>query len=398
LLKKQFNGDIIQNQKEIKGSAWMSPKTNYREDIQEEWYSFTSALDYYLGGTLSYYTNLIFPDSQVVRVSDDGEVNSVRWHSMGMAFDPRSEIFGFYGNGQLLERQPYKLDSVAFRYLYEKYNDNALKDELVVQVYKTDKVNRYSWTSSQEPWATVGFDSVTLDGLDYNQEIRYELSYDDTANWSGGMYKWLQFPINLDVEKADDPIVVVTFTFQPAYSYNLGDTLYGSDPHKPYKKLNNFWHQMFYDQDATQLASYNNGLLMNYEIRYEPILGTDFGYKYLPGNAFSVSYYPYMLFKITYDADWFDAIEDETVQVNIGQVYPNPSMGKSKVTVKLENAAKVSVELVNPLGQTTVAVEESRLYAGEHHLDINTSDLDAGVYFVKVNVGDYTSTQRLLVQ
>lgn len=398
VVKKQFSGDRIENQKVIKETPWTSPKSLYREDTQEEWYSFTSALDYYLGGTLQYYTNLIFPDTSPVRVNADGEVNHVRWHSMGMAFDPRDEIFGFYGNGQLERRQPYKVDSIAFRYLYEKYNDAALKDELVIQVYNADKVDRYNWTTSQEPWATVEFDKNTLNGTDYSQEIRYELDYDDTAMWSGGAYKWLQFPINMDVAKTEHPVVAVTFTFQPAYSYQLYDTLYGSAPHTPYKKLNNFWHQMFYDMDGTQLANYNNGLVMNYEIRYDAILGPDFGYRYLPGNAFSASYYPYMLFKITYDADWVDAISEDNVNFKVGEVYPNPSVGMSKVTVKLENAAIVSVDLVNPLGQTVNAIESGRLTAGEHHLDLNTSNLEAGIYFVKVNVGDYSSTQRILVQ
>ncbi|MBT3302454.1 MAG: T9SS type A sorting domain-containing protein [Bacteroidetes bacterium] len=398
IVQKQFKGDIIENQKVIKGTEWTSPTTVYREDIKESWFSFTSALDYYLGGTMQYYTNLIFPDTQLVRVATDGAVSSVRWHSMGMALDPRSEIFKFFQDEQTLRRQPYKVDSIAFRYLYEKYNDAALKDEIVIQVYNADKVDRYSWTSSQEPWATVEFDSVTLNGLDYSQEIRYELSYDDTANWSGGAYKWLQFPVNMNVEKAEQPAIAVTFRFEPAYSYQLGDTLYGSDAYEPYKKHNNFWHQMFYDMDGTQLEDYNNGLIMNYEIRYAPILGPSFGYRYLPGNAFSVSYYPYMIFKVTYDADWVDAISEENVSFKVGEVYPNPSVGESKVTVKLENAANVSVDLINPLGKTISAIESGRLHAGEHHLELNTNNLDAGVYFVKVNVGDYSSTQRLLVQ
>ncbi|MBT3424243.1 MAG: hypothetical protein HN431_15690, partial [Bacteroidetes bacterium] len=170
IVQKQFKGDIIENQKVIKGTEWTSPTTVYREDIKESWFSFTSALDYYLGGTMQYYTNLIFPDTQLVRVATDGAVSSVRWHSMGMALDPRSEIFKFFQDEQTLRRQPYKVDSIAFRYLYEKYNDAALKDEIVIQVYNADKVDRYSWTSSQEPWATVEFDSVTLNGLDYSQE------------------------------------------------------------------------------------------------------------------------------------------------------------------------------------------------------------------------------------
>ncbi|MFC2114747.1 T9SS type A sorting domain-containing protein, partial [Bacteroidota bacterium] len=297
---------------------------------------------------------------------------------------------------------PYRLDSIAFYYMYQKYNDSALKDQLVVQFYDQSKVKYYVWqTTPVEPWVTAEYDKNTLSGTDYTKEIVKELDYNDTATLEGGTYRWMSFAVNMDIAKANNPVCAVTFTFKPAYSYNIGDTLY-ADPsqQQPYKKLNSFWHRMYHDGDGTPVYSYNNGMLMNYEVRYGLLTGNmaQLNYKYLPGSAFSATFYPYMIFKITYDADWVESISEGDVSFKVGEVYPNPSVGASKLTVKLENPAVVSVDIVNPLGQTIRAIDEQNFKVGEHHMDLITADLASGVYFVKVNVGEFSSTQRLLVQ
>jgi len=397
----RLNGEIPNDPVLIKATDWPVSQPSYRETIKSEWYSFTSALDFFLGGTMKYFTNAIFPDTFVQRISNDGTKSYVKWHSMGLAFDPRDDMWPLSNYDQLEKKQPYKVDSIAFRYLYEKYNDNAIKDKLIIQFYNADKVDRYNWTTTQEPWATVEYDTTTLSGVDYTQQIVYDLDYKDTASWSGGQYKWLSFPVNIDVPKTTHPIFATTFTFKPGYSYKFNDTLSNLDPNqpnKPYKKLNDFWHQMFYDPDGTQLSSYNNGLVMNYQMRYGKFLGDQFGWRYLPGNAFSAAYYPYIIYKITYDNDWVDAINESNVNFKVGQVYPNPNSGSAKLTLRLENAGNVSIEFINVLGQSVKVMDEINVNTGEHVYELNTSSLNPGMYSLKVTVDGVSSTQNIIVK
>ncbi|NLJ07998.1 MAG: T9SS type A sorting domain-containing protein [Sphingobacteriales bacterium] len=401
IVSQKLNGEIPKDPKLIQATEWPAFQAPYREDIKSEWYSFTSALDFFLGGTMRYFTNAIFPDTFVQRVNNDGTTSYVKWHSMGLAFDPRDDMWPLSDYDQLEKKQPYRVDSIAFRYLYEKFNSDAVKDKLVIQFYNADKVDRYNWTSTQEPWATVEYDTTTLSGVDFTQQIIYELEYKDTATWESGQYKWLSFPVNIDVPKTTHPIFVTTFTFKPAYSYKFNDTLINFDTNqknKPYKKLNAFYHQMFYDPDGTQLTSYNNGLVMNYQMRYGKFLGDNFGWRYLPGNAFSVSYYPYIIYKITYDNDWVDAINEGNVSFKVGEIYPNPARQNAKLAVNLMNAGNVSIEFVNALGQSVKVMDNEKVQAGEHVYTLNTSDLVPGMYIVKVTVDGYSSTQNLLVK
>lgn len=396
----RINADIPQDYKTIKATEWPVNQPTYRETNKSEWYSFTSAMDFYLGGTMRYFTNAIFPDSMVQRINSDGTKGYVKWHSMGMVFDPRDDMWPLSNYDQLEKKQPYKVDSIAMRYLYEKYNDNAIKDKLVIQFYNSDKVA--PWTMGQEPFGTVEFDSFTLSGKDYTQQIVYNLEYKDTASWASGQYKWLSFPVSIDVPKSTRPIFATTFTFKPSYSYKFGDTLTNLDPNQvnlPYKKLNNFWHQMFYDPASTALTSYNNGIVMNFETRYHKLAGgiAVLNGKYLPGTAFTNAYYPYVIFKITYDNDWVDAINENSVNFKVGQVYPNPSKNIAKIALNLENAGNLNVEFINTLGQSIVAIDNVMVSAGEHVYELNTTNLTPGIYTVKVSVNSVFSTQNMIV-
>jgi len=374
-------------------------KSSSREDIKSEWYSFTSALNYYLGGTLKYYSNYIFPDSLPRRFFTDGDPQYLRWHSVGISFDPNDELYSLFGQDRLLRRQPYTLDSIAFRYIYEKHNDNDLKDELVIQIYHTSKVDYYSFTTSGERFATVEFDSNTLSGLDFHQEIKYELDYDDTATFEGGVYKWLQFPVNLAVPKPSPMhanVTVVTLLFKPKYSYNLGDTF--TAPTQPYKKLNSFWYQQFYDESSYNMAYYSNGLMMNYQIRYDRAFGYSYGYRYLPGSAWESAQYPYILFKITYDKDYVESINDPDNSFKVARVYPNPSVGNANLDINLDNTAIVSIDVLNTLGQIVNRIDDTEYTAGEHKLSFSTSDLNPGVYVVRVTVNGVPTTQSLIIE
>lgn len=401
IISQRLNGEIPQDPKLIKATEWPVNQTSYREDIRSNWYSFVSAMDFYLGGTMRYFTNAIFPDTFVVRLNSDHTNSYVKWHSIGTAFDPRDDMWPLSDFDQLEKRQPYKVDSIAFRYLYEKFNSDAIKDKLIIQFYNADKVDRYQWTSTQEPFATVEFDTTTLSGVDFTQQIVYDLEYKDTATWESGRYKLLFFPVNIDVPKTTHPIFVTTVTFKPSYSYKFNDTLLNFDTslkNLPYKKLNAFYHQMYYDPDRTQLTSYNNGLLLNYQIRYSKLLGDTYGWRYLPGGVFGVAYYPYMIYKITYDNDWVDAINEDNISFKVGEIYPNPARKNAKLAINLSNSANVSIEFLNVLGQSIKVMDNQMIQSGDHVYTLSTEDLLPGMYVVKVTVDGYTSTQNLLVK
>jgi hypothetical protein len=377
----------------------------YRTDIRSEWYNFMSPLSSW-AGNVSRFSSILFPDTMATVPYQDDQGNYYMghygWHSFGQAFDPRSIIYEAFGQNRLLPRQPYTLDSIAFLYFYDKYNDNATKDQLVVKVYGPDELS--FWTIGQEPnrqpFCSVPFTRNPFESTDEREEIVDQLDFEDTNSITGRFYGLKMYGLNsFDVDYGGGP-VAVTITYYPGQNYNLGDTLgIWTSIDTPYKPLNVFRVRRYYDESQTPLPNYNNGFFVNSQQRYaDEWGGPSYGTQYIPGLAWGVSYYTYVSFKITYDADWVDAVEEINENVTLGKIYPNPATNFANLSLSLDNSEYVKIDLVNSLGQTVKTVSDGQLGSGRHLIEMNTTDLNKGVYFVRVAVNDNVVTERFIVE
>ena len=79
-------------------------------------------------------------------------------------------------------------------------------------------------------------------------------------------------------------------------------------------------------------------------------------------------------------------------------VFPNPSRDESTISYQvLSGAQPVAVRLTDLLGREVRTLLATMQTAGFHELKVNMNDLAAGIYLVKVQVGDKTATRRLEV-
>jgi hypothetical protein len=77
-------------------------------------------------------------------------------------------------------------------------------------------------------------------------------------------------------------------------------------------------------------------------------------------------------------------------------VYPNPASDIANVLFSTEENSTVSLAVVNTLGQTVYTNNLGNVN-GAQNVSINTSDLDAGMYFVNVTVNGTVSTERISI-
>tara|TARA_Y100000385_G_C13058004_1_gene622937 strand:- start:1295 stop:1867 length:573 start_codon:yes stop_codon:yes gene_type:complete len=77
-------------------------------------------------------------------------------------------------------------------------------------------------------------------------------------------------------------------------------------------------------------------------------------------------------------------------------VYPNPADDIAGVELDLIDRSDVTLNLVNSLGQT-IYTSAKTLDAGVQKIEVPTSILSAGLYFVNVNVNGISKTLRLNV-
>jgi len=371
-----------------------------RADVHN-YYNFVRTLDNWTSNGNS-FSSVLFPDTNtLVRYSDGAGglvLGYVSWCSVGASFDPRSALYAdFYGDDyQLEDSEPYTLDTLLFLYTYERFTSDDVVDTLVIQLWATDKLSYYTWTTNSEPFATVDYNAATGEGTNYTQEFRIPLTINDTFTFATGMWGiWQQIiPGGMELEGP----VAATWTFKPGYSYSTDDTMGGEwDNPVPYKPLNTFQFSLYQDNEAWPLESYNNGLLVPNWERYDK--WPEPHHRYFAGTGWtSYSYYVNTYFGISFDDAWINSIEDVDANFAVGDVYPNPADISAKLGVELKNTSNLKVEVLNSLGQVMEVITNDTYPAGQHTIDINTSELESGMYICRISAGNSTITKQMLVR
>jgi len=86
---------------------------------------------------------------------------------------------------------------------------------------------------------------------------------------------------------------------------------------------------------------------------------------------------------------------DEVEAINFN-IYPNPANDYLNVVLNADNDS-YRVDMVNMLGQTVLTSNINNSISGDV-ITLNTSDLNAGIYMVKITVNGKTSTQKVTIQ
>ncbi len=79
------------------------------------------------------------------------------------------------------------------------------------------------------------------------------------------------------------------------------------------------------------------------------------------------------------------------------EIYPNPAGDFTTIHLNLDDANTVSYSVKNSLGQTVINDVKSNLQSGINNVNINTSNLANGIYFVTLQVGTRNINARILV-
>jgi thiol-disulfide isomerase/thioredoxin len=87
---------------------------------------------------------------------------------------------------------------------------------------------------------------------------------------------------------------------------------------------------------------------------------------------------------------------DENSGMSSLSIYPNPAVSVANVTLNLNEEANVTISIVNTLGQNVYTNALGNVN-GTQNVQINTTDLNEGIYLVNVTVNGNTTTQRISI-
>jgi hypothetical protein len=98
--------------------------------------------------------------------------------------------------------------------------------------------------------------------------------------------------------------------------------------------------------------------------------------------------------KLTSDA----GIEDNSFVPGISFLnYPNPFTDKTFIEFDLPKSAKVTIDVLNILGQSVDTVVETRFQGGRHTVEWTPKDIPSGIYFCRMQAASYIGTKKLLI-
>jgi hypothetical protein len=81
----------------------------------------------------------------------------------------------------------------------------------------------------------------------------------------------------------------------------------------------------------------------------------------------------------------------------LDQNYPNPFNPSTVVRYSIPNDAVVTLKVFNIIGQQVATLVDQKQAAGNYSVTFDASKLSSGVYFYKINAGQYVSTKKMLL-
>lgn len=81
----------------------------------------------------------------------------------------------------------------------------------------------------------------------------------------------------------------------------------------------------------------------------------------------------------------------------LNQNYPNPFNPFTTIKYALPQASQVNLSVFNTLGQRVALLVDEKQEPGYHEVNFNAAGLTSGVYFYKIQAGEYTETKKLIL-
>ncbi len=379
----------------------------------ERWYNYGQTMDVFFSGESVLFANNLFPDSTILFQYADGP--GTPWiHALGDVLDVTSQFFNnpMMHNQELAlsKHSTYTLDSISMIAIYDRnLVDPNIVDTLVFEVVVNGDLSSWYFAGGNVN-ANLGADTVSFRGLEYysaNNELDhpakfvYKLPLDEQV-YADSLSNGLHI---LSIATPDLPTILageyvgLAVKFIPGYTWT---------PHTDFlNDMNRIRFLSFKQQDNSfplySKGDYNVSYIVPKDVRYD--MAGNWNGMYIPsfaymGNQPTYSYeHHWILYKITCET------ECGTVDVNnitkdnsmvLGDAYPNPTAQGNLINIPVSLSSDARLVIRNVIGQE-IFVNEN-LKEGYQVIEINTNDMQSGLYFYTLEMGNETATKKFIVQ
>ena len=88
---------------------------------------------------------------------------------------------------------------------------------------------------------------------------------------------------------------------------------------------------------------------------------------------------------------------EQPTSFKLGRNYPNPFNARTTIDFELSRPSFVKLDIYDIIGQKITAPVNNYLEIGQHHILFDASDLASGIYFYRLQCGQYHDTKKMLL-
>ena len=110
--------------------------------------------------------------------------------------------------------------------------------------------------------------------------------------------------------------------------------------------------------------------------------------------------YTYRLKQVDYDGTFAYSNEinvevSTPVKFELSQNYPNPFNPSTKISFSIPQNSEVTLTIFNVLGQEVTKLVNGFMEAGNHTIDFNAAGFNSGIYFYKLEAGNFSEVRKM---
>jgi hypothetical protein len=353
-----------------------------------------------------------------MNVSFSGQIITTGFSGVGGMFNPYQLFF----DEPLPIGTPYRLDTVWIGGIYQRLVDNTVGDTLRVQVNFGPNTATGGSATSGAPWVALRFNATAPPAI-ANRAVTGQIFAGAAGHGLAGSLSAASVTVNYVLTAADtisDPAVNPNYPYIPIVMPNGGlqipagnwvSTMARYRTGNPVTPGDIYWSNV-----ATDTAVHNSFRPLAWVENANPA-----GHVFMfdsTGLSTTLTRVPryasnpgqFWASPRTDRGYWIDFSINATLPgvsvegipasiARVGNVYPNPvNAGATLILpVDLKNSSKVSYSISNYMGQMIAREDLGQLFEGANKIEVNTQTLNAGVYFMTVNINGATQAVRFVV-
>jgi hypothetical protein len=267
--------------------------------------------------------------------------------------------------------------------LYQEWNGSA-------SAWVNYSKNLYTYDENNNQTEEL---SQTWDGYAWVNDNRYSYTYDVNNNqieslhqrWNGSASAWVNvdrysYTYNSDnnlIESLNQTWVVSAWVNKSKYSYTYDGN------NNLIESLNQTWYVSAWANSTKYSYTYNVNNNQT-ESLYQIWIGST----WVNASKYSYTYVP------------VTAVNEHLSSVNfysLSNNYPNPFNPSTKINYAIPERGNVSLKVFDLLGNELAELVKGEIDAGTYDITFNAANLPSGVYFYRLQVGDFLQTRKMIL-